>query len=248
MIHKKPEHQNKISMITTCMNRAHSIKKTLIHNINNLIDYKDSLEFVLINYDSKDDLEEYILNNCQQYIDSGLLSYYKLIENVEFFSRSRAKNIGHRLAKGNVVHNADAEWLMYKPIVELINAQFVTGEEKKTLHVGGNGGGIVNYKKHFIEAGGYDERMHEWGFEDSDLFNRLRIGLKFEHVRVPPSPYASNIHTRRPERNVNVPRPFFADNYKIHKENMANKKWVVNTDKPWGSGKLIHNFKEEISI
>lgn len=245
MIHKKEIFSSKISFVTTCMNRSYSIKKTLIHNIENLKQF-NNIEFVLLNYDSHDDLDSYIKENCQKYIEAGILNYYKLQEKVEFFQRSRAKNIAYKLSNGNIIHNVDAEWLMYSPIVDLIRKNFVNGQEKRTLHIGGRGGGIVNYKKHFIDAGGYDERMNVWGFEDSDLFNRLKIGFGFEHIRTTLLPYADNIKTRRDERNKNIPSKFNTDNYKIHQENMNNKQWIVNKNIEWGKSNVLKNFKEEI--
>jgi hypothetical protein len=238
----------KVSFVTTCMNRAYSIKKTLIHNIKNSARYLDRVEFVLLNYDSKDDLDDYIKKECMQYIDWGILKYYKLTESEEYFHMARAKNIVYKVANNELIHNVDAEWLIYPPIFKLIFNEFKTGDEQKILHIGGYGGGIVNYKKHFLQVNGYDERMFGWGRDDSDFFNRLRYGYEFNLKKVPFHPYAKNITTKLKARDKNLPQECKTDNDKIAKNNIQLKNWIVNQDYPWGKANLLLNFSQNIII
>ena len=63
----------KLSFCTTCMNRVEYLKQTLPQNIEIISKY--DYELVLVNYDSKDDLHEYIINNYKQYIDNNTIKY-----------------------------------------------------------------------------------------------------------------------------------------------------------------------------
>lgn len=58
------------------MNRLHHLEQTLLTNILDNADYPD-LEFVLLDYNSTDQLEQYVKTSLQQYIDNGTLVYYK---------------------------------------------------------------------------------------------------------------------------------------------------------------------------
>jgi hypothetical protein len=247
MIHKRIIQNIKLSSVTTCMNRVESIKQTLIENIK--ASGHLNVDFVLLNYGSKDGLEEYIKETCMPYIFSGKLKYYRVLDNIEFFHHARAKNIAYKLSSGNLVFNSDAEWFSYSSLFNLVFEEFKTGEENKTLHIGGRGGALVNYKKHFEMIHGYNEEMVGWGFEDSDFFNRLRYGFNFEHKRTDFSPYGSIIWRAHPKRDsTNIPKDLIKWNYKIHKQNIARKKFIANEGNTWGSAKVLLNFKEEIQL
>ena len=58
----------KLSFCTTCMNRVEYLKETLPQNIKLISKY--NYELTLVNYDSKDDLHDYIINNYKEYIDN----------------------------------------------------------------------------------------------------------------------------------------------------------------------------------
>ena len=51
----------KLSFLTSCMDRCHNLKKTYLHNINNSLPSDGvGVEFVLLNYNSSDDLDEWV--------------------------------------------------------------------------------------------------------------------------------------------------------------------------------------------
>lgn len=94
----------KLSFCTTCMNRVEYLKETLPQNIKLISKY--NYELTLVNYDSKDDLHDYIINNYKEYIDNNTINYIK-IENKNFFNRFHAKNIAHRYSTGDILINLD---------------------------------------------------------------------------------------------------------------------------------------------
>ena len=64
----------KISFCTSCTKRLHHIKETFISNLENNIDYGD-IEFVLLNWNSQDGMNEWVQQNLKGYIDDGVVKY-----------------------------------------------------------------------------------------------------------------------------------------------------------------------------
>jgi predicted glycosyltransferase involved in capsule biosynthesis len=169
------------------MNRAEHIKKTLLKNIRNNIDYPN-LEFVLLDYNSKDDLESWVKSNLNEYIKSGVLKYFQTRE-PKYFHVSKAKNMVHRFATGNIVCNLDADNYTGKDFAYLIN--YILNKKPKSVGscMGytysdkffdnfGIGGRIFLFKKYFDQIGGYDESFVGWNYEDSDFVTKAKkLGL-----------------------------------------------------------------------
>ena len=118
-----------ISLCTVCMNRLHHIKKTLPQNIEDNAAYPD-LEFILLDYNSTDGLEEWVKNNMQEYIISGRLKYYKTSEPV-FFDRSHSRNLMFKLAAGDILCNIDADNYTGLAFADYVNEMFY---QKKNVY------------------------------------------------------------------------------------------------------------------
>src|SRR6187402_102950 len=99
--------KNRISFCTVCMNRIEHLKQTLPKNIEDNIAY-GNLEFLLLDYNSKDGLEEWVESEMKEYIDKGILHYYKTTE-PEYFHRSHSRNMIIKKATGDIVCNIDAD-------------------------------------------------------------------------------------------------------------------------------------------
>ena len=57
----------KISFCTSCTGRLHHLKETFLSNLNNNIDYGD-IEFVLLNWNSRDGMNDWVQQNLGEYI------------------------------------------------------------------------------------------------------------------------------------------------------------------------------------
>ncbi|GAG26081.1 unnamed protein product, partial [marine sediment metagenome] len=68
-----------ISFCTTCMGRLYNLKETLPINFKDNESYPD-LEFVILDYNSNDNLGEWMKNNMMHHIESGKVSYYRTTE------------------------------------------------------------------------------------------------------------------------------------------------------------------------
>lgn len=173
--------QLKISFCTVCMNRLHHLKQTLPVNLQANASYQD-LEFVLLDYNSTDGLEEWIKCELEEYIQSGRLVYYKTTE-PKYFHRSHSRNMVFKLATGDVVCNIDADNFTGKDFAHYLNAQFTTDKNifvaadtsNRHYFIRDVCGRICLRKEDFDAIGGFDEYMEGYGDEDRDLINRLKL-------------------------------------------------------------------------
>ena len=83
-----------ISFCITCMNRLKHLQETLEKNIldNFLV---DEVEFVVLDYNSQDGLEEWIAQSMMKYIEMGILVYYRTTEPA-YYRRSHSRNMVFR--------------------------------------------------------------------------------------------------------------------------------------------------------
>lgn len=174
MINKK----YKISFCTVCMNRLHHLKKTLPKNIEDNISY-GNIEFVVLNYNSKDALDKWIFTEMIEYINTGILVYIKT-EEPQYFLRSHSKNIVTKKASGDIVCNVDADNFIGEGFAKYINELFIKDKDsylavKKNSVSKDCYGRIGLFKGDFMSITGYDESMTDYGFEDFDIQNRLDL-------------------------------------------------------------------------
>lgn len=204
---------HKISLCITCMNRLDHLKKTLGKNIKNNADYLN-LEFVLLDYNSNDGLQDWVLNNFRKELAEDRLVYYRTDE-PKYFQMSRAKNISHTLASGNIVCNLDADNYTGKDFAFYINSVMqssinIIGVHKKDnkifpSHISDCGGRIFLTKENFLKMGGYNEKFIGWGLEDIEFTKRAAIlGLRTEDI--PRSFLGAITHNNcLREKNMNIP-------------------------------------------
>jgi hypothetical protein len=172
------------------MNRIEFLKKTLLYNLKLIYLLKDkyNIEIVLINYDSKDDMDEYLNRNIfQMFIDQKFL-IYKKVYNKEIFHRTNAKNIAHLNATGDILCNSDADcYLSEELIEETLNCFIKYGINNVIFHgsYDYNFGYICLSKYNFNLIEGYDENLYYYGLEDYDILIRfcLKTNCKIKKIK-----------------------------------------------------------------
>lgn len=176
----------KISFCTACMNRAHHLKQTLPKNIIDNSEY-DNIEFVVLNYNSQDDLDQWIYNEMSEHLKNGKLKYYHTIE-PSHFHMSHAKNAVAKLATGDLICNVDADNFIGEGFATYIASEF-NADPNIFLSVSNTHsthdclGRICMKAKDFHSVKGYDESMKGYGFEDTDLNYRLTmLGLQQKFI------------------------------------------------------------------
>lgn len=187
----------KISYCITCKGRAHHLIQTLPHNLA-LEKDNPNIEFVVLDYDSKDGLGEWIQQNLREELESGRVRYARF-EPAPNFKMAHAKNMAHRVATGDILCNLDADnflapgfttWMRDSMVQEPksfitslpLNAmEFLT--TRLSAKVVGNkpllGGRVALWRDDFLKLGGYDERFTGWSPDDVNMAMRAReSGLK----------------------------------------------------------------------
>lgn len=181
----------KISFCITCMNRLSHLKKTLRTNLRYNADYPN-IEFVLLDYNSADGLQSWVLKNFKKELASGSLAYYKTAK-PKYFHMANAKNIAHNLASGDIVCNLDADNFTGKDFAFYINlvmqkSMNIIGIHSNEFsltrgHISDCGGRIFLSKANFLKLGGYNESFVGWGHEDIEFKKRASLlGLKVEDM------------------------------------------------------------------
>jgi len=180
----------KISFCTTCMNRFSFLELTLRRNMELVKQFNDAntdkLELTLCNYDSKDNLHEYIMKNYLKDIEAGRLQYI-YIGDKEYFNCSHAKNIAYKIATGDVVINLDGDNYLCLNLIEFIHEEFSNNDiDDIMIRDLKNIGMLGMSKANFIKLGGYSEVMYAYGHADKDLIHRSLKYLKCKEKNVPP--------------------------------------------------------------
>lgn len=170
-----------VSLCTVCKNRAEHYKKTILKNIQDNKGDPD-VEYLLLDYNSSDDMEKWVSENLHSYIEQGIFAYYKTFE-PQYFQRSHSRNMAFRLAKGDLICNVDADNYTGKSFTSYLRKQFdpdsnifvCAGGQFDNISRPDIGGRICVHRKALLKTGGYDEELNNYGFEDFDLINRLEF-------------------------------------------------------------------------
>src|SRR5688500_144474 len=104
------------------MNRSHHLKQTFLKNIEDNIGY-ENLEFILLDYNSEDDMEEWVKENLLQHIASGKVVYYKTFEPLAF-KHSHAKNLVFKLANNDILCSINADHFAGENFAHYVNESF----------------------------------------------------------------------------------------------------------------------------
>jgi hypothetical protein len=246
----EPTVQHKISICTTCMNRASDLKQTYEQNLQDNMEYTN-VEFVLLNYGSSDDLDVWAFKTLLPYIRAGKPNYYRTSE-PEYYSMTHSRNIAFKVAAGAIVNNVDADHYTNPGFASYINALanfypakpvFVKSRQK-------NRGRLGMFKEDFLTLGGYDESIESYGFDDHDLLMRaFHTGSKVvrfggEYMRI------TEDHRRHPTGNYKISDWRYTQrrNSLISLLNLHHKRYQANENHHWGKAHLIKNFSEELDI
>ncbi|MBK6266520.1 glycosyltransferase family 2 protein [Marivirga sp. S37H4] len=254
-IYSEKQDFHSISFCITCMNRLFHLRNTLEKNILDNQSYKN-VEFTVVNYNSKDKLDDWMRKNMQKYIDQGLLNYYRTDE-PESFHASIAKNLSHRVARGKIVCNLDGDNFTGKDFAFYINYLFNQYTDDILLQFTkkpfwGTEGRIVLTKENFLKIGGYDEALLPIGHEDHDLINRAKAsGLAYHNIQIENFlKYLSNTEKEKAENCADGKTSYYQlenTNRKISNDNISKGQLKAN---PGGMKKfkLYKNFSEQPEI
>jgi hypothetical protein len=232
------------------MNRLYQLERTLRDNLDTI--GNSEVEIILVNYNSRDNLDAFIKERFSCDINSGKLVYGYEREAAHYHS-SRAKNIAHRLASGDILVNLDCDNFI-RNNVQLVQQAF-TGAGMFVHFFSGNyrdgtHGRIALWRNDFYDLCGYDESFHPVAFQDEDLINRACAFGLIKHQLAVERP-ASILNTRE-ESVLNSGSPLgYKDMHSLNKlksiENISKGVLMANNGQ-FGRAKVTINFSREVQL
>jgi hypothetical protein len=169
-----------ISYCITCKGRLSHLMETLPATLK-IHEEQDDVEFVLVDYDCPENCGGWAEKALLDYIKSGQLRIRYVVDE-PVYRPSHAKNVAHRLGRGQVLVNLDADNVAIHSFTECVRKNMVNHDIMRWSGEGawgGGGGRIAVQRAAFYALGGYDEGMTGWGGDDDDLFDRARaMGLR----------------------------------------------------------------------
>ena len=246
----------KVSFCTTCMDRLCHLQQVYLKSIENTLGC--DVEFILLNYNSKDNLDEWVVENLSEYIEKRIVKYYKTVE-PSYFVASHAKNIACKLAAGDLICNLDADNLVLPGFYEFVISEFkqnpniiLTSDSMDVNGHHGCCGKIICKKEDFHSVNGYDENIYlGWGMDDTNFQVRCRMqnDLEIKNVDKKWSFCIKHSNVMRTKNfQLKDHTLSMSMSIEITKDAAENKKYVANQDLHWGKANLIENFHKEISI
>ena len=166
-----------ICFFTVVMNRLQDLRETLPVNLR---DNKCAeTTFFILDYDSHDGLNEYLVENFRDELKQGRLKYLRYSP-VEYFSQAHSRNLSVQQINAEYICNLDADNFSGHGFDQYLQETFglrpgavITGLDNN-LKSHGAFGRMAVARQSFLDVGGYDEGFTGYGFEDYDLISRLK--------------------------------------------------------------------------
>lgn len=160
-----------LSVVVTCMGRLDHLRRT----IPALVEHAPGVEVILVDWSCPDGAGAYAREHWPEV-------RVVAIKNRVHFHKSAALNAGARVARAPWLAIFDADMIASTDFFEEVQARLrpdvLLGLFDERL-----AGFLVCRREVFDRAGGYDERMEGWGFEDDDMRRRLLgEGLRLERL------------------------------------------------------------------
>lgn len=245
-----------VTMMTACHNRVHHLKETLLKNLED--NPQPFVRFVVLNYNSEDDMDAWMQAEVAQYIPSGRVLYIHE-QSADGWKHSHARNIMVRAAGTDIVCNVDADNWTGVGFGKWLSALYQKHIGKQKIFTGygppegcprGDYYGRVSFwRKHLVAMGGYNEDMNTWGAEDWDIARRAEaIGLK--RVAYPKEFWVEPIGHTNAERIVGTVYDNVGESHvdmlRRHAGKFAMGMMTPNARGSWGVATVRVNWKKTI--
>jgi len=122
----------KISYCTPMMNRLFHLKETLPKNI--LCTNHLDVEFIILNYNSQDNMNEWIFKNFEKELKSERVKLYHT-EEPQYWHETHTKNVAHIQGSGDILVNLDGDNYVVDGFTEWCVEQFKKNDNKEFICV-----------------------------------------------------------------------------------------------------------------
>jgi hypothetical protein len=166
-----------LSFYTVVMNRLHHLEQTLPVNMRD--NQEETTKFLVLDYNSDDGLQQYILERFSDELKQGRLEYHRYAH-AKYFSHSHSRNLAVNLIDTEFICNLDADNYTGPSFDRYLQQEFSLHERvvisalSNSHKIYGAFGRMATRKRDFVAVGGYDEAFEGYGFEDYDLVSRLQ--------------------------------------------------------------------------
>jgi glycosyltransferase involved in cell wall biosynthesis len=217
-----------ISVLVPCKNRTHDLKNIMFPLLE-AVKASPPVEIVVLDYNSDDDLEDYI-NDIKRFHPE--IVYFKYTGR-DTYHMAHAWNLNAKLTKGDWIVVLGTDIIPHVDYFKFIREH----QDATWIHGPRLEGVLAVRRQEFMDSGGYDERFEWYGPEDRDFEDRLvRRGGK---LVIHPKHLLSEIYTGMEDKFKNY-RPITRKERRqvvtsVHNENKDNGCLVANEGKEWGS-------------
>jgi hypothetical protein len=208
------------------MNRLKHLKRTLPKNIEDNKNY-DNCVFVVLNYNSQDNLHEWMLKEMAAEIKSGKVIYYRTLE-PKFFWHNHAKNMAAKCTPkdAKIICSIDSDNFtavskhgigLAQTLAEIFSSNsgkffvracgwehrmkdYYTDHPDKLYSASGK---IATYRKDFFKYRGFNEELKGHYFDEEELWKRLEEVVGFRKISLPVE-FSKFINHTNYERLINL--------------------------------------------
>ncbi|HLG90829.1 MAG TPA: glycosyltransferase [Candidatus Saccharimonadales bacterium] len=223
-----------ISFCIPCMNRTYDLKKTMPYLLS-AAKGSPPVEIVILDYNSQDDLVEYVAGVQRQNPEIHLT--YRKYTGRDTYHMAHARNLSILSASGEYIVVFSTDLFPREGFVPTVR-QLIAETGADMVATGVRFVGVIVLRKtEFVAAGGYDERFELYGPEDKELNARLRRrGLKITEY---PEELIGIFDTPDEERTKNYrlkldKRKMSAMMRPYYDQNIADEVMVANQGAEWG--------------
>lgn len=225
-----------VSIVSCCMNRNENLKKAL-ESWRKL----DVDEIVIVDWSSDEPVADTI-----QGIDDPRIKIVR-VEGEPKWVLTYAFNVGLRFASYSKIYKFDADIQVSNDFLSknhFTGEEFIRGSWQDAIDSGKNDQIYVNgsfgaNKVDLLEIGYYNEFITSYGWDDSDLYERLAVkrGLKTKFLSFDSILHMEQEQEQRIE-NQAVPKGYFLDRVSPTTFNNTNNKFIGRTHDYWEKQKL----------
>ena len=168
-----------LSFCSHIKNRADQLKQTLRKNLDDNADFKNEIQFVLVDLASTDGTCEWVISNFREELEEEYLKLYKVFD-FPYWHASIAKNTSHFLGEAKILVNLDCDNFTGpnggKMLMDLYEDEEVTAVHQfcQKEWFSGNYGRISMRAHVFNELGGYNESFYHMTYQDKDIIERVK--------------------------------------------------------------------------
>lgn len=214
------------------MNRTHDLKISLPAMLESCSLSVPS-EISIINYNSKDDLDDWIKTVV---VPDGVELVYKKYTGREHYHMAHARNLSVLNSTGEYIIIGSADMVPHSDFISTVRGMI---EENGYVWMQDmeHKGFIVCQRDEFVLAGGYDERFEFYGPEDRDIALRLfRRGGKFGRIE---RGHIDLIRTRKRDKYTHYRPGVTKEEMSRHGHEIAERNFIkyvleANQGVPWG--------------